>query len=188
MNCKECLPLIPSYLDEELSEAQAAPLRQHLMDCRLCRKALSGERSFKRWFESEPVVEVAVPDGFASRVARRAFAGDTGSPELDEVVAEVHATETPLLQFVLRATAIAAGILLIVSAVIFRTHIPDGTNMKAGGSTTLTKEELKQELLKLQDPAIDPDAPAAAPLRDMAEEGSEGEEPGPKGTGEGRGE
>ena len=143
MNCKECLPLIPSYLDEELSEAQAAPLRQHLMDCRLCRKALSGERAFKRWFEHEPVVEVAVPDGFAARVARRAFAGDTGVREDDVAIAEVHTTETPLLQFVLRATAIAAGILLLVSAVIFRTHIPASTNMKAGGDPTLTKEEFR---------------------------------------------
>ena len=64
MNCKECLPLITGYLDGELSELQAAPLRQHLMDCRTCRKSLASEKSLKRWFDFEESleVEVMVPD------------------------------------------------------------------------------------------------------------------------------
>jgi hypothetical protein len=170
MNCKDCLPLIPSYLDEELSEAQAAPLRQHLMDCRLCRKTLSGEKAFKRWFEHEPLVTVAVPAGFAARVARRAFAGDTGSGS-DADRGEARKEEAPLLQFVLWATAIAAGFLLVVSLLIFQAQLPTGDRLHA--DRAVEKEDLLEDLKSLQDPAFSTQAPrpsAGAALKDMAEE------------------
>ena len=189
MNCKDCLPLIPSYLDEELSEAQAAPLRQHLMDCRLCRKALSGERAFKRWFEHEPVVEVAVPAGFAARVARRAFAGDLARGDRDEARAgrEHELREAPLLRFALASTAIAAAVLLAVSMLISQAKLPDGDTLRAGGN--LDKETLIEKIESLDDPARSTDAvedSGGDALTDMAQESAEMslEEGGRKGDGQ----
>lgn len=168
MNCKDCLPLISSYVDDELSEPQAAPLRQHLMDCPACRRALQGEKSFKRWFEprSEPV---AVPAGFAARVARRAFAGDEGSGAgWGSATAEdpTRQGETPVLQFVLWATAIAAGLLLVLSISIFSTRLPDGGNVH--GQRLNDKEDVLQRLDALDDPAASPGAQQSpSALRDM---------------------
>ena len=71
MQCTDASRLISSYLDGELSEAQAAPLRKHLLACQRCRAEAQGEKNLKRWFvTADPV---AVPEGFAARVARRAF-------------------------------------------------------------------------------------------------------------------
>lgn len=176
MNCKECLPLIPSYLDEELSEAQAAPLRQHLMDCQQCRMGLSGEKAFRRWFEHEPVVEVAVPAGFAQRVARRAFAGDLASGDRDDARTgqERERLETPLLRFALMATAVAAGILLAVSMLVFQSRLPDGDRLQAG--VMQSKEDLFEKIENLNDPArttgAGPESGAEA-LKDMAQESLE---------------
>lgn len=122
MICKDCLRLIPGFLDGELSEAQSAPLRQHLMDCPECRNAASGEKAFKRWFASE-AQPMEVPAGFAARVARRAFAGDTGEAP---VAASGADRETPILRFVLRATAAAAVLLLVLSAWVRSVQLPDG--------------------------------------------------------------
>ena len=176
MNCKDCLPLIPSYVDEELSEAQAAPLRQHLMDCRICRKALLGEKAFKRWFDFDLASDVAVPDGFAERVARRAFAGDGGSALAFESSAagfDEDDSSQPILQFVLRATAIAAGLLLVVSVLTFSTRLPDGSNVH-GTTTILEKDQILKELELLADPASSVGLPQAEPgksgLKDMSTE------------------
>ena len=152
MNCKECLPLIPGYLDEELSEPQSASLRQHLMDCPSCRKELGGEKSLRRWFEFEEVEAAAVPAGFAQRVARRAFAGDTG--ELGTVAA--HATsgarardeEGALLRFVLHATAAAAVLLLVLSAWMRNVNLPDSDHMSAAEPAE-SLEQLVQEADRL---------------------------------------
>ncbi|MFT7670233.1 MAG: hypothetical protein ACI8X5_002941 [Planctomycetota bacterium] len=166
MNCKDCQALIPNYVDGELSEAQAAPLRQHLLDCRDCRKTLLGEKSFKRWFEPELAIDV--PVGFAQRVARRAFAGDEGLPEGGNYAA-AGAEEKPLLQFVLRATAIAAALLLVVSVMTFDSELPEGSNVKAG--KVLGMEELIEGLDKLGDPAVSQGTQAEeGAIKDMSEE------------------
>ena len=49
LDCRNALPLVPLFVDGELSEAQAAPLRQHLMECPGCRAAASEEKALKRW-------------------------------------------------------------------------------------------------------------------------------------------
>src|SRR5258705_12108957 len=90
MECNQAQPLIPSYLDGELSEPQAAPLRRHLLDCQPCRAGAQSEKNVKRWFSA--TAAIAVPKGFAARVARRAFAGDTGEPRLEPAVAIVPVT------------------------------------------------------------------------------------------------
>jgi hypothetical protein len=148
MNCKECLPLIPGYLDEELSERQSASLRQHLMDCPSCRKELGGEKSLRRWFEFEEAGSATVPAGFAQRVARRAFAGDTG--ELASEVAHsagaarARDEEGALLRFVLHATAAAAVLLLVLSAWMRNVNLPDSDHMSAAEPTESVEQLVQQ--------------------------------------------
>ncbi len=137
MICKESLRLIPGYLDGELSEAQSAPLRQHLIDCPTCRKAASGEKAFKRWFEPEaPAVEV--PVGFAARVVRRAFAGETGEAPVAE-------QEAPILRFALRATAAAAVLLLVLSAWVRSVQLAQG-NIEA--ETRVRTEVIRRDMME----------------------------------------
>ena len=134
-------PLIPSYLDGELSEAQAAPLRRHLLDCQPCRAGAQSEKNMKRWFSA--TATVAVPKGFAARVARRAFAGDTGEPRLERTVAIVPAvagalpgvqldtSEDRALRFVLQVTAAAALIVIALSLGLRGLSLPSGTSLSA---------------------------------------------------------
>ncbi len=128
MDCKQAQPLVPSYSDGELSELQAGQLRKHLMDCQPCRALAQEQKSFQRWFvPSEPV---AVPQDFAARVARRAFAGDTGlsvSPALPGVSSDGRSSrrEAPILQFAMRMALAAALILMMVSIGIGIINQPD---------------------------------------------------------------
>ena len=140
MDCRQAEPLIPSYLDGELSEVRAAPLRRHLLDCQTCRAGAQGEKNLKRWFA--PAAAAEVPKGFAARVARRAFAGDAGEGSLGDVVLRPHASpairsvesEERILQFVLGLTA-AAALVVIALAVSMRSwSLPSGTSLRATDS------------------------------------------------------
>jgi anti-sigma factor RsiW len=155
MQCDDAGPLIPSYLDGELSETQAAPLRKHLLDCQPCRATAQGEKAIKRWFVEAGAA--AVPPGFASRVARRAFAGDTGSgehgtPPLRQTAA-LAAVPAPeggrLLPFVLRLTAVAAILLVCLSVAIGNLRLPTSRDMQADDSKLLTLEEMERALDRL---------------------------------------
>ena len=137
MDCRQAEPLIPSYLDGELSEVRAAPLRRHLLDCQPCRAGAQGEKNLKRWFA--PAAASEIPKGFAARVARRAFAGDAGEGQLGDVVLRPHAapavrsaeSEERVLQFVLGLTA-AAALVVIALAVSMRSwSLPSGTSLHA---------------------------------------------------------
>lgn len=176
MICKECLRLIPGYLDGELSEAQSAPLRQHLIDCPECRKAASGEKAFERWFAGEGP-EVTVPDGFAARVARRAFAGDIGERSAATVGAEA---ETPILRFVLRATAVAAVLLLLLTAwmrSVQRAEGPVQATTTPSRPLEVILRDLRERQLRLQESAAKTEAarttsPEETPVEEApAEEG-----------------
>lgn len=127
ISCDAARPLVPSYLDGELSEAQASPLRTHLLDCPACREVAKEGKSLQRWFEldSEPI---AVPSGFAARVARRAFAGDPGL-----LVPEPPALRPrrPLLPFLLVATAVAAALLFVLAVAIQRESLPQADGLDA---------------------------------------------------------
>ncbi len=112
--CESAAALVPSYLDGELSEAQASPLRAHLLQCPACREVAKDVKSLKRWFVDEG--PVAVPPGFAARVARRAFAGDPGLEVAP--AAQAGAADGRLLDFVLRLTAAAAAVLLLLAAAL----------------------------------------------------------------------
>lgn len=135
--CTDARPLVMSYLDGELSEAQAAPLRKHLLECQPCRASAQDLKNLKRWFQ--PGEPVAIPKDFASRVARRAFQGDRGEtpvsvPVHTEVaprtLAPAHDGRT--LRFVYALTAIAAGIVFCIAVAVRGLQLPSGDDMKAG--------------------------------------------------------
>lgn len=142
--CKPFAPLIPAYLDGELSDAQAGPLRRHLLECPACRREVAGEKALKRWFVAEPAS--AVPAGFADRVARRAFAGDPGL----EVGAPAAADEGRLLRFVLTLTAAAAALLLVVAGAIHGLVVPGGGTLEAEDDVPMKLEQVLGELERLE--------------------------------------
>jgi len=147
-DCAQAAPLIPAWADGELSEARSAPLREHLLGCRDCRASMADLRALSRWFQ--PGGEVSVPPGFAARVARRAFAGDTGerTPSLAAAADDGRST----LDFVLVLTAAAAA-LVIALALAMRAHeLPTGANLHADDRTELTTEEILQRLDALNTP------------------------------------
>lgn len=158
MKCETARPLIPLYIDGELTEPRASGLRPHLLQCPECRGVAQGAKSLKTWFV--PTQPVSVPDGFAARVARRAFAGDRGlavESERGQVpavqVSAVRATErqeTPILQFVLQAVAVAAVLLITLSIAIRRQELPDSEGIRAlvgdGPRSRIALDELNREL------------------------------------------
>jgi anti-sigma factor RsiW len=180
MECNNARPLIPSYLDGELTEAQAAPLRKHLLDCQPCRAGAQSDKNLKRWFV-EPA-RVAVPRDFAARVARRAFAGDRGErysePRLPESAGRV---PVPLqssgkadernLRFVLTLTALAATVLVFLSIAIKSLSLPTGDTLKADDRPTLSVDQALQRLDELNRPALDGSKviPAKAPSAGRAQ-------------------
>ena len=114
MDCKQAQLLVPSYADAELSELQAGPFRKHLLDCQPCRALVQAEKATAAWFVATP--EMAVPEGFAARVARRAFAGDEGVlMPAGPIPAEPERREAPILQFSLRLAMAAAVVLMVAS-------------------------------------------------------------------------
>jgi anti-sigma factor RsiW len=169
MECQQSQSLIPSYLDGELSEAQAAPLRRHLLDCQPCRAGAQSEKNLKRWFSAS--IPVSVPRGFAARIARRAFAGDTGEPpvELVPVVAASFgavlgssprptserdvrrgASEDQLLRFILQVTAAAALVVIALSVALRSLSLPSGTSLRAAdGRNEIGVEQALERLDRL---------------------------------------
>jgi anti-sigma factor RsiW len=126
LSCKDASALVPSYLDGELSEVQASPLRAHLIDCPHCREAAKHETALKRWFQSAREARAQVPEGFAAHVARRAFSGDRGL-----AVPAASGSEGRLLPFVLALSAVAAVILLVLSIALQSRERPAGEGLEA---------------------------------------------------------
>lgn len=158
MQCNEARPLIPSYLDAELSEAQAKPLRKHLLDCQVCRASAQSDKNLKRWFVQPAAV--AVPRDFAARVARRALAGDRGErfsahpAGLSPAAAgtyPLHAVpdEDKSLRFVLTLTAIAAGLLFALALSIQSLRLPASDTMHADDMPYLSEKQALQRLDEL---------------------------------------
>jgi hypothetical protein len=97
---------------------------------------------------------VSIPDGFAARVARRALAGDRGfAVESERAQASTglagEREETPILQFVLQAVAVAAVLLITLSIAIRRQELPDSEGLRAltGSSSSSLRalDELNRE-------------------------------------------
>ena len=192
MRCDEAEALIPSYLDGELQESQAAPLRRHLLDCQSCRAGAQREKNLKRWFQRDE--HAAIPQGFAARIARRALAGDTGQPEIEIVPAApaaairghhgtattdvVRTHEDPILRFVLQATAAAALVVLALSFALRSQSLPSGTSLRAAdGRGEISVEQALERLDELN--RRDPDAAKPSRPADPAGSGdsSRSEEP-----------
>lgn len=144
MECQNARSMIPSYCDGELSQAQAGPLRQHLLDCQPCRGSAQDLKNLKRWFAAP--ASAVVPEGFAARVARRAFQGDTGELVAADVsVAAVEQDGGRLLRFVLACTAAAAVVLLVLAIGVRGIGLPHSDRIVADpGSPSLDRalEEL----------------------------------------------
>ena len=167
MECIDALPLVPAYLDGELSEARAGLLRKHLLGCHACRGAAQHGKTLERWFaplaeaSTDPRSEfaVAVPSGFAARVARRAFAGDSG--ERDYRLPR--AKSDNVLPFVLRVTALAAGLLFALAVGLQMQSRPEATHLSAE-SAVPPVERIVEQFDQLNSgviaPAADPQGPA----------------------------
>ncbi|HIG87023.1 MAG TPA: zf-HC2 domain-containing protein [Planctomycetes bacterium] len=159
MKCEAVKPLVAGYLDNELSESQAAPVRQHLLDCAGCRNEMQSQTAQKSWFV--PTEPIAVPDGFATRVSRRAFAGDKGllvpAPRQ-----EVQRGEARILQFVIQMTAVAAVVLLILAlGMKFNAH-PEGSELRADSSDLREALEVMERLNREEQFQLPQDNPPGA--------------------------
>lgn len=129
--CTDARPLVMSYLDGELSEAQAAPLRKHLLECQPCRASAQDQKNVSRWFQAADPVEI--PKDFAARVARRAFQGDRGElPVASDASAPARSNDGRTLRFVYALTAIAAGLVFCVAVAVRGLELPGGADMQAG--------------------------------------------------------
>ncbi len=179
MECDRSRALVPVYLDGELSEELAAPLRRHLMECGPCRAAVAEAKSLSSWFVPGP--EVAVPSGFAARVTERAFGGATagatppwrlvggGAHERDVLVPHRSAGGSErITRFAMSLAAAAAAVLVgftLLLAGIEQRGVGDGT-LRATDSVETTLQKL--EALNRRDSedkgaaAANPPAPAPA--------------------------
>jgi len=159
MLCRDALPLVPAYLDGEVSEAQAAPLRKHLLSCHSCRNAAQEGKSLARWFVRPDSLSTAslVPDGFAARVARRAFAGDTGEHSLAAQGPRAE-QEGALLSFVVHFSAAAAAVMLVVALSIRAEELPRGGQLRADDRVAPPVEEIVDALDELNGKAAEPAA------------------------------
>jgi hypothetical protein len=159
MKCQQAQPLIPSYLDGELSEAQAGPFRKHLLDCQPCRASAQGDKNMKRWFVDDESMEI--PRDFASRVARRAFAGDRGEQRRFESLPRTDFARAPAaaagvrgesgLRFVLQLTSLAAAALILVSLAIGSLKLPSGNKMQADSTREVKLDRAIEELDRLNE-------------------------------------
>lgn len=155
MNCIEAHPLIGPYLDGELSETQAAPLRRHLLACVGCRTGVQSHKNLQRWFvEPEPV---AVPRGFAAKVAQAAFAGQDAAPAAPRAApqdpsrtAPAAAGEGRVLRFVLALTSAAAAATILVVLATRDNRLPEGAGLRASERPRTSMEEALQRLEDLQ--------------------------------------
>ena len=149
--CTDARALIPAWADGELSEAQAAPLRAHLLECRDCRGSMQDLRALHRWFEAGAVDGSSlVPPGFAARVARRAFAGDRGERAPTFAPAsgfEVERRRT--FAFVLWSTAAAALLVVALSVALRLRDLPSSERLRADSRTPQSTEEILNKLEEL---------------------------------------
>lgn len=186
MNCENARPLVPAYLDGELGEARASLLRKHLLECQPCRASAQDGKALKRWFaplaqasrDTLPEFNSGVPQGFAARIARRAFAGDTGERGRVQPTL-VRGGASDLTPFLLRATAIAAGVLFVLAVGMRMRTRPELNRLSADDNTPAPIERVIEELdqLNQREAGLAPDAAAEGrvKLRSNGEALSNGE-------------
>ena len=142
IKCKQLTALVPGYLDGELSEEQATPLRRHLLSCPSCRKGAADLTNLKRWTRAAaPSEGFVIPAGFAARVAQAAFGGELHSDDLQPnqagrstragTATATSASDSSVLSFVLGLTTLAAALLISLSFLIGVQGQPQGTDLSA---------------------------------------------------------
>jgi anti-sigma factor RsiW len=162
MNCQDARASIQAYLDGELNEERAGPLRKHLLDCQPCRGSAQSEKNLKRWFtKAKTPAANLVPRDFSARVARRAFAGDPGErfaePRMVLVdgaggtMAATPRADERNLRLVLSLTAAAAVLLAVLSVAMSGLHLPSSSSMLA--EPKISVEDARQQLDQLNHPA-----------------------------------
>ena len=167
MKCEAVRSLIAGYLDGELSEPQAAPVRQHFLDCGDCRNEMQSQTAQKNWFvPTEPII---VPEGFAARVSRRAFAGDKGLLIPTSAPGSV-VGESRILQFVVQMTAVAAAALLILAIGLKFSAHPEGSELRADSSDLRDALEAMDRLNRQEQFRPDPEVRVEESLLPGAEE------------------
>ena len=158
IQCDVVLALVPTFVDDEVTDSVASTVRRHLMDCSACRNAVQEGQTLRQWFVAAP--EVEVPTGFAAHVARRAFAGDVG---LEPAPAPVAAAPEPpagrVLAFSRALVAVAAGGLVAISLFLAGSGGPEVADLDAGKGLQEALLELEQEnqRLELEDSASTPE-------------------------------
>ena len=156
MNCNDAHTLIGPYLDGELSETQAAPLRRHLLACVGCRTGVQEHKDLQRWFV-EPAVN-AVPRGFAARVAQAAFAPATSVAHAPQAVrapavlvpAAAPEQDNRLLRYVLTLTSVAAAATILVVLAARDNRLPDGDGLRAAERPQISMDTALERLEALQ--------------------------------------
>jgi anti-sigma factor RsiW len=147
--CERAETLVPGYLDGELSEAQAGPLRKHLLSCPTCRGKAADLTNLKRWITAAaPKTPFAVPQGFAARVARAAFTEQPLSEEFVPRPARATAPTGPaegsVLPFILGLTSVAAAMLLSFSFLLGVQGQPSGSDLSAQPMPDMLPEIMRQ--------------------------------------------
>jgi hypothetical protein len=92
--------------------------------------------------------------GFAARVARRAFQGDTGQGDTGDFATGLSAPRTGeeggrLLQFVLACTAAAAGLLLVLAIGVRQLGLPQTDRLEADDQPAVQLDRALEELDRL---------------------------------------
>lgn len=156
MECDRSRALVSVYLDGELGEELASPLRRHLMECAECRAHAAEAKAMSSWFVPAPAM--AVPAGFAARVTARAFAGEARAGDPGVLVpASPRAIGDRSLRFAMSLTAAAAALLLGLTLLIASA---DGPGLQGEGLHAVPNVEdvLKQlDTLNGQDAAQAPE-------------------------------
>jgi anti-sigma factor RsiW len=75
MNCKVVQPLLSAFIDEELSQPEAAEVKTHLQRCPCCREEEFEMRLLKRLIATAP--EAEPPPGFEDRLFKNVFERDS---------------------------------------------------------------------------------------------------------------
>ncbi len=158
IQCEVVLALVPTFVDDEVTDGVGSTVRRHLMDCPACRTAVQEEQTLRQWFVAGP--EVEVPDGFAARVARRAVAGDVGfipavAPQVS--IPPEHRAEGPsgrsagrVLAFSRTLVAVAAAGLVVTTLLLSGGGRPEVSGLDAGKDLQEALSELDEENQRLE--------------------------------------
>ncbi|MEZ6003051.1 MAG: zf-HC2 domain-containing protein [Planctomycetota bacterium] len=145
MRCEQAQEWISKKVDGVLAVKEVGQLRQHLEQCGECREFEEDMLAMKAWFPAEEAV--AVPAGFAQRIAAMAFDGQAAAPILQHVSGgRPRAGSTPE-RFAMQLMALAAALLLALGLALYMQRGNSNHNLNADETQTL--EQVLEELREL---------------------------------------